>query len=190
MNRTILLGITLLTLAPATPALAQKPGTPNGGSALVKLSEPLASGAPGTLTPYVRVTAPTLVKDGYLILLAVHINALDPSTWRSVIVFSGTKPECASYGYSNTVTLVSRAAGETGISNADLTRLVAPYSPQITTDSIVALMSTGCVSILTNQPSGLNVYMASGAEYDIQTNPDQVTPASATSWGQLKIIYR
>lgn len=189
MRRILRAGSFLLSLAFAAPALAQIPGSA-GNSSLVELREPVQSGPPGTLTPYVTGTAQTLVKSGYLVLLEVRVNARDPATWRNVVVFSGEKPDCASYGYSNTVTLISRAAGETGISNVDLMRLITNYSPPVTTDEIAGLMGTGCVSIMTNQPSGINVYTAGSAVYHIYTNPDQTTPANSPSWGRLKITYR
>jgi hypothetical protein len=132
------------------------------------------------------------VKDGFLILLNTRVNPSDPATWRDVVAFSNAveSPDCGSFGYGSYMLMITGAVGETGISDADLSHIPAAYSGPVTVAGLTSLFGTGCVSLLPNQPDGVNVYTAGTATYTIYTNSDQVTPTSTQSWGRLKLIYR
>jgi hypothetical protein len=186
-----------LVVSLAVPAMAQKPGTPlSAGTDPVPpgntLTEPTPSGALGTLQPMLIHDIGTTVKNGFLILLNTRVNPLDPRTWRDVVGFCNvpSAPDCGPYGYGRYAVLISGAVGEVGISDSDLSQFPAAYAGPVTTAYIVSLFSSGCVSLLGVQPSGVTTYSAGTASYTIFSAPDQATPVSNRSWGRMKLIYR
>jgi hypothetical protein len=188
--------VSFLVLTSATPASAQKPGSPYPGffaPGPQTIIEPSTDGPPGTADPIVIHPIGSIVYPGYLILVDTRGNPSDPKTWSDVVAFdvNPSKPGCGGFETANTAVLVSSAVGETGISDADLAQIPAAYSARVTVAEITGMFGSGCVAIVAEDPtSGLSTYDAGGVIYHIYSAPDLATPATRPSWGQLKLIYR